>query len=103
MYMSLYVAYCAILFGVGATIENNEVNGATIYSFLDFQNILYINLKSMPILAIFIDVVILVMAPFLMILINYLWAKALRVKYIDDSYFGWMEKIKTRNRLRKIR
>ena len=103
MYMSLYVAYCAILFGVGATIENNEVNGATIYSFLDFQNILYINLKSMPILAIFTDVVILVMAPFLMILINYLWAKVLRVKYIDDSYFGWMERIKTRNRLRKIR
>ncbi len=103
MYMSFYVAYSAILFGVGATVENNEVNGATIYSFLDFQNILYTNLKSMPALAIFIDIIILLIAPFLVILINYLWAKSLRVKYIDDSYFRWMERIKIKNKIKKIR
>lgn len=103
LYMSFFVAYSAILYGVGATIENNTISGATIYSFLDFQNILYINLESMPALAIFIDIIILLAAPFLMILINYLWAKALRTKYIDDSYFGWMERIKTWNRLRKIK
>lgn len=103
IYMSFYVAYSAILFGVGAIIENGTISGATIYSFLDFQNILYMDLKSMPALAIFIDIVILLAAPFLMILINYLWAKSLRVKHIDDSYFRWMERIKTRNRLKKIR
>ena len=106
MYMAFFVAYSAILFGVGAQIvgtDNLKIQGATIYSFLDFQNMLYMNLESMPALAIFVDIIVLFAAPFLLIGINYLWAKALKVKFIDDSYFGWMEKIKEKHRLNKAK
>ncbi|MBD5423174.1 MAG: hypothetical protein HDR43_01620 [Mycoplasma sp.] len=102
MYVSFFVAYHAILYGAGAVVgENGNVQGAHIYSFLDVQRILFIDLKNVPALAVFINVLILLFSPFILILVNYLWAKVLRISYIDNSYFAWMEKIKDKIRIKK--
>lgn len=98
-YAMFFVAYHAILYGAGATVhpdDPNSIKGATIYSFLDIQRILYMDLRTMPALAVIINVIILIISPLLPVGINFLWAKSLKLRYTDVSYYSWMDKIKAK-------
>lgn len=96
MWVMIFYIYSAILYGVAPTIDKttNQIHGATIYKFLDLRHLFFINLSKLPALALFLNIILLIICPLIPTGISWLWIKALSIRSIDKSYFKWMDWIK---------
>lgn len=97
LWMAVFYIYSAIFYGVTSQVDQEQagkIKGSTIYSFLDLQNLFFIDFTSMPILAIFLNLLLLVLCPFLPILVAMLWIKICSIQTNGKSYFRWIDLFK---------
>lgn len=95
MWMAIFYIYSAIFYGVSSQGgSDGKLVGSTVYSFLDIQKLLFIDYSNIPALGIFVNIILLIICPFLPILVSYLWIKIFKIKSLDESYFRWMDSIK---------
>ena len=98
LYIPAFIIMNAVLYGCGATIDSttNQIDGASIYSFLDLQHVLFINLTKLPGLAWVINILLILVSPFIGITLSIIWIWCLRTETKHDSYYyNWIHKLKT--------
>lgn len=99
LYVAIFLISNDILYASTATKDPyqyypNGIKGVCIYSFIDVQHVLFTNLSDHKALLWILNVVIVIVCPFLSILTSYLWLKALKIATDDQSYYVWMQRIK---------
>lgn len=94
LYMSIFCVFASFFYSVGAIVKNSKIEGAVIYNFLNFRKPFFIDLSNFPVVALFFDILILMLSPFVLILFNWIWIKLFSFETTENSYFKWMEKLK---------
>lgn len=109
LYVSLYYVFSIIFYGIGGQNIINaegkpEFQGGIIYGFLNPKKLFFIPLENLPVLAIFLNLLVFFIAPFLAILFSLIWIAALKIKTTENSYYKWVFKLKNKfNKKDKIK
>lgn len=106
LFMSIYVVFHSFFYSAGAHLkevlddDGNSTGEYTIvfpyiYGFLDVRKILFINgIEKYPWLVVIINMICFLIAPLIAVGLSWIWAKSLRLKSTNNSYYKWMDRIK---------
>ena len=108
LFMSIYIVFHSFFYSAGAyskeVLDDNDnptgkytIYFPHVYGFLDVRKIFFMNgIEKYPWLVIIINMIVFLIAPLFAVGLSWIWAKSLRLKSTNNSYYKWMDKIKKR-------